>query len=174
MTDEITSNPTPQTPIEPQPASQLEPAQIPKETSVSESSPLPMSPQEPIGQAPIPPTESTPAEVPSVAPEASPNHESAIPVKDQNLANEPLNQPFETAPTKQEPQQNPDPEPIKNPPETLTSQPTAQMAGNEPFDKTQNKPLGLAEEIKTKQREENLKLANQTRQEKKERKLMKF
>jgi hypothetical protein len=142
---------------------------------------LPTSPEaslnkasEPMAEAPIPPTESTPTEVPPVAPEASPNPESAIPVKDDISANEPLNQPDEPAPTSEIP---PAPEPIpaletpQNSPETVSPQPTAQMAGNEPFDKTQDRPTDMAEEIKIKQRQENLKLANEKRQSKKREKI---
>jgi len=178
MADEITSEPVPQTPTEPQPASQPEPTPIPSENPISEPNHVPASPQEPIPDTSIPPTESTPAEVPPVAPEASPNPESAIPVKDDNSANEPLNQPVEPSQTTQEPQQNesnPEPnhasETPQNPPEITPQQPTAQMAGNEPLDKTQDKPIDLAEEIKIKQRQENLKLANETRQEKKREKI---
>lgn len=173
MADEIVNEPTSPTPIEPQMAPQPEPALILTENPISEPNPLPPSPQEPTAEAPLPPTESVPTEVPPVAPESSPSPESATPVKDDISANEPFNQPGGTAQTTTEPQQteanpeqNPTPETPQNPPETVTPQPTAQMAGNEPID--------LAEEIKTKQREENLKLANETRQEKKREKLDKI
>ncbi len=178
MADEITSELVPPTPTESQPVPESESVPVQPETPISEPNPAPMSPQEPVEQAPIPPIESTPAPVSPEPVEASSNLESAVPVKDDISANEPLNQPTETAQTIQEPQQtkaNPEqnsaPETPKTPPETVTQQPTAQMAGNEPFDKTQDKPINLAEEIKTKQREENLKLANETRQSKKREKI---
>ena len=188
MADEIISEPTLQTPAEPQTAPQLEPTQVQPENPISEPNPVPVSPQEPTEQAPIPPTESTPAPVPPEPVETSPNPEDAIPVKDDISANEPFNQPTETAQTVQEPQQtesNPEqnsaPESPKTSPETVTRQPTAQLPPNEPFDKTpdsakatlgeQDRPIDLAEEIKTKNREENLKLANETRLEKKRMKI---
>ena len=160
-----------------------EPAPTIPENPISGTNPVPASPQEPIPDIAIPPTESVYAEVPPVAPEASPSSESAIPDKDANPANEPLNQPAETAPDsaeatpgKQTGEISPAPEqklePIPTPeipattPETETPQPTAQMAGNEPID--------LAEEIKIKQRQENLKLANETRLEKKREKIDKI
>ena len=146
-----------------------EPAPTIPENPISETNPVPASPQESIPDIPIPPTESTPTEVPPVAPEASPSPESTVPVKDDNSANEPLNQPAETPQIVQEPQktepnleQNSIPETPKNPPEITTPQPTAQMAGNE--------PLG-SESDQIKQRKENLKLANEKRQNKKREKI---
>ena len=117
----------------------------------------PSAPSEPTEQAPISPTESTPVEAPPVSVEAPKNSEEAVPVKDDIPANEPL---------------NPVPEPeistdSNNPNITVEKHgndititevmnPTAQMAGNEP----------IAE-----RRKENLKLANQTRQDKKRKKI---
>jgi hypothetical protein len=143
------------------------------ENPISEPNPAPASPQEPTEQASIPPTESIPSLIPSDPTETSPSPEDATLVKDDISANEPLNQPVETAQTVQEPQQteanpeqNPVPETLNNPPDKAPEQQTAQMAGNEPID--------LAEEIKIKKREENLKLANQTRLEKKREKIDKI
>lgn len=160
MADEIINEPTSQTPIEPQPAPQSETIPIPPENLIPDPNPAPVPP-EPL--------------------ETSPNPESAAPVKDSISANEPLNQPPETAQNSTEsqqtelnPEQNPIPEIPQNSPETVKEQSTAQMAGNESFDKTQDKPIDLEEEIKTKQRQENLKLANETRQEKKREKVDKI
>lgn len=147
-----------------------QPAPISPENPISDPNPAPVSPQEPMEQAPIPPTESILAETLPEAPQTSPNPESAVPVNNDISANEPLNQPTETAQTPTEtqqteesPEQNSVPETLQNSPENVPPQPTAQMPPNEPID--------LAEEIKTKQREENLKLANETRQEKKRKKI---
>ena len=157
-----------------------EPATTQTENPIPEPNSVPTSPQEPTPDTSIPPTESMSIEVPPVAIEASQNPESAVPVKDQNPANEPLNQPIETTSNSakatldeqitQEPQKiepNPETNPVsetpQNPPEITPPQSTAQMAGNEPID--------LAEEIKIKQRQENLKLANETRQDKKRKKI---
>jgi hypothetical protein len=159
-----------------EPQTQTEPA--PTENPISEPNPVPSSPQEPTPDTSLPPKESTPTEVPSVAPEAPKEAESAIPVKDHNPANEPfdeaqdkpLSQPVETTPTSEipsapEPQLEPNPAPEipENPPETAPQQPTAQLPPNEPID--------LAEKEKTKQRQENLKLANEKRQSKKREKI---
>lgn len=143
---------------------QTEPAPNPPETQNSEPSSAPVSLQEPVAEAPVQPTESTPAEVAPVAPEAPPSPESAIPVNNDIPANEPL----ETSLTPNIPNDpnNPNITIEKHGNDvTITEvmQPTAQMAGNEPID--------LAEEEKAKKREENLKLANQTRQEKKRKKI---
>lgn len=178
MADEIISESAPQTPTEPQPTPQPEPAPIPTENPIPEPEQAPVSPQEPMEQAPIPPTESAPAPVPSGPAEAPPNPEEATPVKDDISANEPLNQssataqnPTEPQKTETNPEQNPVPETPENSPKPESKTETAQMAGNEPFDKTQDKPIDLAEEIKIKQRQENLKLANETRLEKKWKKI---
>lgn len=147
----------------------LESTSVENQNSGSVSSPT--APNEPVEQAPIPPIETAPAEVPPVAIETPPITESATSVKDVNFANEPLD-------TTPEPEVTTDP---NNPNITIEKhgndvtitevmdQPkteTAQMAGNEPLD--------LAEELKTKQQEENLKLANETRQEKKHEKINKI
>jgi len=177
MPDE-TTQPDPE-PVQPQPSpeatsgnaetkTQIEP--VPTGNPISESNSVPPSSQEPIPYAPIPPTESAPAETLPEASQTSTNPEDAPQIKDDISANEPLNQSVETVSIEQEPQKTetnpepiPAPEPPKNPPETAPQQPTAQMAGNEPID--------LAEEIKIKQRQENLKLANEMRQEKKRNKI---
>ena len=150
------------------------PAQIPVETQNSEENSIPVSPSEPTANAPIPPTESAPTDMSPQPLESPASPESAVPLNNDIPANEPLN----SAP---EPELTIDPnnpnitvekhgndvtitevmEP--NSAEATLDKPTAQMAGNEPLD--------LAEEIKTKKREENLKLANQTRQEKKRKKI---
>lgn len=176
MTDEIISEPVP-TQTEPQTASQLEPTPVQPENPISEPSPAPVSPQEPTEQTPIPPIESTTVPVPPEPVEASPNPEESTPVKDANFANEPLEQPSETAQTPQEPpitetnpKQNPALETPQNSPETVKEQPTAQPK-TETAQLPPNEPIDLAEEIKTKKREENLKLANETRQEKKRKKI---
>ena len=184
MPDE-TQQPTPE-PTQPEPTPEnLTPNQSSQSSDdtgqVSEPNPVPVSPDEPFvvppqdfqptEQAPIPPIESAPAEVPHGPIEATPSPESAILDKDQNPANEPL----ESAPTPQVPNEPNEPnitvekhgnevtitEVMEPKPEQKPE--TAQMAGNEPLD--------LAEEIKIKKREENLKLANQTRQEKKRNKI---
>ncbi len=164
MSDEI-QQPAPE-PTQPEPI----PAPL-AENPISETNPVPASPQEPTTDASIPPgqsdlTEAIPNEV-----EAPQNPEDAIPVNNDISANEPL----EPAPV---PPVSTDPSnsniavekhgndvtitEIMNP--TAHPQPaTAQMAGNE--------PIGLAEEIKIKKRNENLKLANATRQEKKRKKI---
>ncbi len=167
MPDE-TQQPTPE-PTQPEPI-----PTPPVENPISESNPALVSPDKPTTETPIPPIESVPASEPSGPTEASPGPEEAIPVNNDISANEPL----ESAPI---PENAPAPE---NPnitvekhgndvtitevmkPEPEPKPETAQMAGNEPLD--------LTEEIKTKQRQENLKLANETRQEKKREKVDKI
>lgn len=149
-----------------------EPAPTPPETQNSEASSIPVGPQEPMADAVISPTESAPAEVLPGPTETPPSPESAIPVKDDISANEPLE--ISPAPNTPNEPNNPNITIEKNGNDvTITEimQPTAQTAGNEPFDKTQDKPIDLAEEIKIKKREDNLKLANQTRQDKKRKKI---
>jgi hypothetical protein len=164
MSDE-TQQPIPE-PTQPEPISTP-----PVENPVSEPNPIPESPQEPMLDASTSPTDSTPPEMPLEAPQASPSPESAILDKDQNIANEPL----ESAPIPENASapENPNITIEKNGNDVTitevmepTAHPepeTAQMAGNEPLD--------LTEEIKAKQRQENLKLANETRQEKKREKI---
>lgn len=151
-----------------------EPAPTPIEIQNSEASSAPVSPQEPTIEVPVPPIEFIPAPEPSRPTEATPNPEDTIPVNNDISANEPL-----------KPAPVPENVPITDNPNitiekhgndvtitevmepTARSEPaTAQMAGNEPLD--------LAEEIKIKKREENLKLANETRQEKKREKVDKI
>jgi len=144
--------------------SQPEPAPTPPENQNSEGSSIPISPQEPMIDVPIPPTDSIPVEVPPEAPEASPSPESAVPVTNDILANERLN-------PAQEPEVSVDPNNSNITIEkrgndvTITEvmEPTAQMAGNE--------PLNTMETEKIKQRKENLEKANQTRQDKKRKKI---
>jgi len=160
------------------------------ETQNSESNSVPVSPQEPIPDTSTPPIDSASPEMSPEAPRATPSLESAVPVNNDISANEPFDEaqskPSESAP---EPLEQPnitvekhgndvtitevmEPKPEQKPE-------TAQMAGNEPFDTprqsseqaTQDKPIDLTEEIKIKQRQENLKLANETRQEKKRKKI---
>lgn len=183
MPDE-TQQPVPE-PAQPQPspeapASNAEPVSV--ENPISEPNTAPVSTQEPMSDAPIKVSKSNSAEATLDEAESPTCPESAILDKDQNPANEPLN----SAPEPQAPSEpnnqnitvekhgndvtiieaiEPKPEPESQ---------TAQMAGNEPFDKTQDKPIDLAEELKTKQRAENLKLANETRQEKKREKIDKI
>ncbi len=131
------------------------------ENSIAESNPIPQSSQEPTSNAPIPPTDSASVEVPPVAPETQPSPEGAILVNNDIPANEPnrSNVTVERHGTDVTITE------VMQP--TAHSEPaTAQMAGNEPLD--------LAEEIKTREREENLKLANETRQEKKREKIDKI
>lgn len=174
MPDEQNTQPTSQTPAESQTVSQPEPAPILPENSISEPNTASVSSQEPMEQAPVPPIKSVPAPVPLEPAEVPPSPESAVPVKDGISANEPFDsaqgKPLEPAPS---PLEQPNitvekhgndvtiTEIMKPEPEPKTE--TAQMAGNEPID--------LAEEIKVKKREENLKLANNTRQEKKRKKI---
>lgn len=157
---------------------------IPAENPISEPAPEPSAPQEPTEQAPIPPTESVPAEIPPEAPQATPNPESAILDKDQNPANEPFpvkdedtssHGASEPASTPQVPGEPNEPnitiekhgndvtitEVMKPEPEPKTE--TAQMAGNEPLNETQDE--------QTKRRKENLERANAKRQEKKREKI---
>ncbi|HEY4515777.1 MAG TPA: helix-turn-helix domain-containing protein [Candidatus Paceibacterota bacterium] len=171
MSDEETTQPSP------------EPTTSP-ENPISEPNPVPVSPQELTVEAPIQPTESTSVEVLPVAPETPANPESAVPVTNDIPANEPLG-PAPVAEIPNEPlNHTPEPEITANPinpnitiekhgndvtitevmQPTAHSEPaTAQMAGNEPLD--------LVEEEKAKKREENLKLANQNRQDKKRKKI---
>jgi len=148
-----------------------EPAPIPTENQNSEPGSVSVSSQEPVPDA----SDSASTETSSQAPETPPSSESAILDKDANPANEPL----EPAPALEVPnapnitiEKHGSDVAITevmepNSAEATLDKPTAQMAGNEPFDKTQDKPTDLAEEIKIKKREENLKLANEARQEKK-------
>ncbi len=172
MPDEIINEPTP-TPSEPQTA-QTEPALISTENPVSEQNPIPESPQEPMPDASIPPIDYVPLEVPPEVSQSSPSPQSAVPVKDQNDANEPLEQVNPTPPATASPEASRAGITVEKHGNDVTiteimeptahSEPaTAQMAGNEPID--------LAEEEKAKRREENLKLANETRQEKKREKI---
>src|SRR3989344_7668693 len=139
----------------------------PVETPIPEPNPAPESPQEPLPDAPISPADPQPAEVPPVAPEATTSPEDAVMVKDQNPANEPL----ESAPilentsvpenpnitvekhgndvTITEVMQPTAPDVAEAMPDKHSEPPTAQMAGNEPFD--------IVEEEKIKKREENQK-----------------
>lgn len=150
---------------------------------------IPVSPQESIPDAPIPTSDSVSVEMPPQPPESHPEAESAIPVNNDISANEPLetftepnipNEPNNPNITIEKHGNDVTITEVMEP--TAHSEPaTAQMAGNEPFDKTpdsakampgeQDKPIDLAEEIKVKQRQENLKLANETRQEKKRKKI---
>ena len=174
MPDE-TQQPTPE-PIQPEPISTP-----PVENPISETNPIPASPQELIPDTSTPPIESTPIEVPPETPQAYPSPESAILDKDQNPANEPL----EPAPVSESVPipENPNitvekhgndvtitevmeptaPNIAEAIPDKHSEPATAQMAGNEPID--------IVEEEKTRKREENLKLANETRQEKKRKKI---
>jgi len=141
------------------------------ENQISETSSLPESPQVPTADTPISPTESAPTEMPPGTLETSPGPEGALPVKDDIPANEPLES--SPAPNIPNEQNNPNVTIEKHGNDVTITEvmgptahlepATAQMAGNEPID--------LAEEQKTKRREENLKLANQTRQEKKRKKI---
>lgn len=162
--------------------STLEPTQpepTTTENPISEPNSIPASPQEPMEQPPIPPTESIPAETLPEAPQTSPNPESAIPVNNDISANEPFES--NSVPDNADTPINPNVTVEKHGNDVMITevmepiaQPkteTAQMAGNEPFDKTQDKPIDLAEEIKIKNREENLKLANETKQDKKRKKI---
>jgi len=153
----------------------------PTENPISEPNPIPESLQEPMPDAPIPPVDPVPSEVPPEAPQASPSPENAVMDKDQNPANEPL-EPASTLENTPAPE-NPNitiekhgndvtitevmeptaPDVAEAMPDKHSEPPTAQMAGNEPFD--------IVEEEKIKKREENLKLANETRQEKKREKI---
>lgn len=154
--------------------SQPEPILTPSETPISEPTSQPLAPSESAEQVPIPPAEPTPPEMPPEPTGAAPSPEDTTPVRDDISANEP----FDSA---QDKPSEPAPEPLEKPGITIEKHgtdttitevmeqpetPTAQMAGNEPID--------LAEEIKIKQREENLKLANETRQEKKQEKINKI
>lgn len=158
------------------------------ETSVSEPNPVPVSPDEPMPDAPTPSTDSMPAEVPPEAPQATLSPKEVAPVKDGISANEPFeNTPDSAKATSREQGKPPEltSEPLEKPGITIEKhgtdttitevmEPMAQMAGNEPFDSAQDKPIDLTEEIKTKQRQENLKLANENRQEKKREKVDKI
>ena len=136
--------------------------------------PASTTPENPISEPnPVPPIESVPIPEPPVAPESSQTPEDTSLVKDDISANEPFNQPTETAqnPTELQqvevnPEQNPVSETPQNSPKPEPKTETAQMAVNE--------PINLAEEIKIKKREENLKLANETRLEKKREKIDKI
>ncbi|PIR40113.1 MAG: hypothetical protein COV33_01600 [Candidatus Zambryskibacteria bacterium CG10_big_fil_rev_8_21_14_0_10_34_34] len=141
-----------------------QPEPPPPENQNSEASFVPESLQEPKVNAPIPAINSDSNEVPPEPTETLPNSESAIPVKDGISANEPLNEAPSPEITVDPSNPNVNIEKHRND-VTITEvmEPTAQMAGNEPID--------MAEEIKTKKRGENLKLANQTRQEKKRKKI---
>ena len=161
----------------PDETAQPAPEPTPPETPVSESVSQPTAPSEPTVSASIPLTELASLEVPPESVEAPPSSEDAVPVKDDISANEPL----EPAPIPEVPNEPNNPnitiekngndvtitevmEP--NSAEATLDKPTAQMGANESID--------LAEELKTKQREENLKLANETRQEKKREKIDKI
>ena len=155
-----------------------QPDTVPAENPISEPNPAPVSPDEPTAEASIPPIESVSAPEPPVAPEAPQSPESAIPVNNDIPANEPFPVKDEASlshgasePTPApEPQleQNPAPETPKNPPETTPTQPTAQMAGNEPL---ASAFAISSDEAKDKQRKENLERANAKRQEKKREKI---
>lgn len=141
------------------------------ENPISETNPIPASPQEPTPGAPTLTTDPVPTEEPSGPTEATPNPEDTILVNNDISANEPLkpvpvpeNVPVLDNPNITVEKRGNDvtiTEVMKTEPEPKTE--TAQMAGNEPFD--------IVEEEKIKKRKENLKLANETRQEKKREKI---
>ncbi len=115
---------------------------------------------QPTVDAPIPPTNSAPSEVPPEAPQISSNIEDALPVKDDISAS---------------------PSPSPSPEATLdkrSSKPaTAQMAGNEPLNETQNeqtKESPVFAQNYDETRKENLEKANLKRQSKKREKIDKI
>ena len=113
----------------------------------------PRATSKPVEQALILPTEAPPVEVPPIAPETPPSPEGVVSVNNDIPANEPLDRVQEVETPK------PNITIEKHGTDTTITEimePTAQMAGNEPLEK---------------QREENLKLANETRQEKKREKI---
>jgi len=135
---------------------------------------IPASPQEPTPEAPIPPSTSEPVAMPPEATEAPMEAESTVPVNVDNL---------EISSVELE---NPAPEQIEKVEENkavseATTQPTAQMAGSEPFDSTHDKPLAEPEsksqiptETYKNHTHENLTKAQLTIQEKKRKKLEKI
>lgn len=154
---------------------------MPDETQQPTSEPVsskPSAPSEPTEQAPVQPAESIPIEVSPMAPEVVPSPEEAIPLKDDIPANEPLS----SAPMPEisvDPN-NPnitiekhgndvtitevmEPNSAEATPDKHPEPATAQMAGNE--------PLNTMEAEKIKQRKENLEKANETRQDKKRKKI---
>jgi len=122
---------------------------------------IPPSPQEPIADAPILPMDSEPAEVPSGALESSPN-DFSVKSNDIPPSNSTLTEPSselkpEEKPRENEPFAEPISEPIKvsEPVQAIetsdsigSTQATAQIPPNEPFENTQNKPLTLEPETK--------------------------
>ncbi|MFA6270036.1 MAG: helix-turn-helix domain-containing protein [Candidatus Paceibacterota bacterium] len=167
--------------ITPEPA-QPEPISTPPaETPISEPLPAPVSPQEPMESVPSQPETFGSTEIPPEATVTTPSPESAIPVNNDIPANEPLesapvpeNVPIPDNPnitvekhgndvTITEVMEPTAPDVAEAMPDKHSEPATAQMAGNEPLD--------LTEEIKTKQRQENLKLANEKRQSKKREKV---
>ena len=165
------------------------------QNSIPEENSIPASPQELIIDAPIQPKDSVPAEVPSVAPEAPTEAESTVPVNNDNEPVSPVEPenpvPEQTAPSSAEgygrAQQIEEVEENKVISEA-TTQPTAQMAGNEPFESTHDKPLaepetknyqpesksGIPTETYKNHTHENLTKAQLTIQEKKRKKLEKI
>ena len=158
------------------------PESTPPENQNSEANSIPENPQEPTANAPIPPTDPVSVDVPPQPPESSTNPESAVPVTNdisappspeatagkQETAHLGASEPLEPTPTGEVPNEPNNPNIIterhgNDVTITEVMEPTAQMAGNEPID--------LAEEEKIKRRKENLKLANETRQEKKRKKI---
>jgi len=184
MSDEENSQPIPEPEASP-------------ENPISEPDPIPESPQEPIPDVSIPQVDSIPSEVPSEASQASPNPEEAIPVNNNIPANEPLVSAPDTAealPGKQDKPSEPAPEPLEQPninvekhgnDVTITEvmQPKAETAQmTQPSSETTTgkqetahlPPIEPLDNDQTKKMKENLKLANQTRQEKKRAKIDKI
>lgn len=168
------STPTqPETPIS-------EPNPVKLDSLATGQDPASVSSQGPIEPAPVQPASSDTSEMPPGPVEAPSSPEEATPVKDANSANEPFLVKDEVPSSHGVSEPAPAPEPLEKPGITIerhgtdttiteVMQPKSETAQLPP-----NEPIDLAEEIKTKQRTENLKLANETRQEKKREKIEKI
>ena len=144
---------------------------------IPEENPIPASPQEPIPEAPIPPRTSEPAPMPPETPESPTEAKSAILV---NIDNEQTSTPEAQNPAPDQTAQI-DNLSVNQPVSEATTQPSAQMAGSEPFDSTHDKPLAELEsksqiptETYKNHTHENLTKAQLTIQEKKRKKLEKI
>ena len=143
---------------------------------IPEENPIPASPQEPIPEAPIPPSTSEPAPMPPETPESPTEAKSAILV---NIDNEQTSTPEAQNPAPDQTAQI-DNLNVNQPVSEATTQPTAQMAGNEPLavPETKNDQPESKSQIPTEtyknHTHENLTKAQLTIQEKKRKKLEKI
>ena len=116
---------------------------------ISGENPIPPSPQEPMADIPINTTGSETSNVPLEAPETPINTDVPVSLNNDNPENSPVStqnaEEPKTAESGSVEAENPKVEPISEPAQVPEIQ-KAQMAGNEPFEDTQDKPLSEVED----------------------------